>query len=271
VRYLTNFREDIEYPRRGELVVATVEEIRGHGAYLHIEEYDIKGYLPISEISSKWIRRIDDVIKPGQKIVVKVIRIDRYTKSVDVSLKDVSEKERDRILRMWKRSKRGEQIFDELKKAMGKNGKLVENKMQSLIERERTIYDALEKILREPEILDKLSLSDKKNEIISFLSKKIRLKKYVYEGIVNAQYIGKGGVYMVRDALNALMNEIIRTTGEKNIEIFHDGAPRYRLKVWSYKPEVIRREVVPTVKDTVKKLSKKLDIKILKEELKVET
>ena len=263
--------DEHDFPRRGELVVATVEELRGHGAYLHIEDYNIKGYLPITEISSKWVRRIDDVVKPGQKIVVKVLRIDRYTRSVDVSLKEVSEKEKERILRLWKRNKRGEQILDELKKAMGKDGLMIEEKLQPIIDKERTVYDALENILREPDILDKLTLKNKKKEIIEFLSKRIRLKKYVYEAIINAQYIGKGGVYIIRDSLNTIKEEVTRETGERNIKIFHDGAPRYKLRVWSYKPETIKRRTIPAVKETIRKLSKKLKINLEKEMLKVET
>ena len=261
----------IEYPRRGELVVATVKEIRGHGAYLHIEDYNIKGYLPITEISSKWVRRIDDIIKPGQKIVVKVLRIDRFTRSIDVSLKEVSDKEKNRILRTWKRNKRGIQILDEFKRIYRDKGEKIEEKLQEFLDEENTVYDALEKILREPSLLDKYGLfSDEKKLIINFLSRKIRLKKYVYEAIIKVRYIGKGGVYKIKEALSTVYEELERKTNEKNINIYNDGSPRYKLKIWSHKPEVIRRKAVPSLREIIKKLSKKVEIEIIDEELKVE-
>ncbi len=264
--------KDIEFPKRGELVVATVKEIVGHGAYLIIGDYNIKGYLPITEVSSKWIRSIDEVLKPGQKIVVKVLRIDRFTNSVDVSLKEVSDKEKDRILRIWKRNKRGEQILNELLKTFSENERReIETKLENLIERENTVYDALERILREPEILNKIGLVNYRNKIINFLSKKIRLKKYVYEATLKVMYVGKGGVYKVRDALLLIKNELSKEISKGGLAIYHDGAPKYRLKVWSYRPEIIKRRVIPSIKNAIDTLAKNLDIEILKEELKVET
>ncbi|MEM0001422.1 MAG: translation initiation factor IF-2 subunit alpha, partial [Desulfurococcaceae archaeon] len=95
-------RKDL--PDTGELVVATVREIYDYGAYVTLDEYgELKAYLPWSEISSKWVRNIRDVIREGQKIVAKVIRVDRVKREVDVSLKRITESDKQRKMQWWKR------------------------------------------------------------------------------------------------------------------------------------------------------------------------
>jgi len=267
--------EKIIFPRRGELVVATVKEIVGHGAYLHIEDYNIEGYLPITQVSTKWVRDIEDVIKEGQKIVVKVIRIDKFTNSVDVSYKDVSETEKSRVLRLWKRNQRGIKILKELEKQLHEKGMSIdlEEKFEPIIEKHQTVYDALEELMMDPNILDKLSLSEAKSEFINYLSKKIHLKKYYYEALISVSSTERKGVYKVKQALEKIEDALSKATGLDNTTIILVGSPRYRLSTWSYKPETIKKKVIPTISERIKKISKKdgVDIEIVEENLKVKT
>ncbi|GEM_PF-813197 len=273
MRNTANKRKEVIFPRRGELVVATVKNIVGHGAYLHIEDYDIDGYLPINEVSTKWVRNIEDVIKEGQKIVVKVIRIDKFTRSVDVSYKDVSESEKNKILRIWKKNYRGTKIIEELEKHLKEKGITINllEKLDPIIENEPTVYDALESIMLEPTLLDEVSLSNLKEEIIEYLHKKIHLKKYIYEATIGIQSIEKGGLFKVKKGLETLHKAIEKATGLENVDIYLIGSPKYKLVTWSFKPETIKKKVLPTVKETIKKLSKEkgLRVVLLEENLKV--
>lgn len=280
VRRLRNMdsrrRTEFIFPRKGELVVATVKKIVGHGAYLKIEDYNIEGYLPINEVSTKWVRNIEDVFKEGQKIVVKVIRIDKFTKSVDVSYKDVSESEKRRILRIWKKNYRGLKILEELAEHIKKNRGVkinLEEKLSTILERENTVYDALEKIMLEPSLLDKVSLKDLKEDILEYLGKKIHLKKYIYEAVIGIQSIEKGGLFNVKKSLQKIDENIRKAVGRENVEISLIGSPRYRISTWSYRPETIKKEVIPTIKKTIDELSKQrgLRIAIIDEKLKVAT
>ena len=80
----------VEWPERGDLVIATIDSITTYGAYVELEEYGKKGLLHVSEISSSWIRNIRDFVREGQKIVLKVIRVKSEKGHIDVSLRRVT-------------------------------------------------------------------------------------------------------------------------------------------------------------------------------------
>jgi len=84
-----------EFPEEGELVVATVKKVLKYGAFVTLDEYPgLEAYLPISEISTGWVRNIRDYVQEGRKIVAKVIVVDPAKKKIDVSMKRVSPSQR---------------------------------------------------------------------------------------------------------------------------------------------------------------------------------
>ena len=247
---------EVVIPEIGELVVASVTNIAKYGGYLKLEDYPFDGFLHISQVSSRWVRNIKNILRPRQKIVVKVLRRDTVNKSVDVSLKDVSSSDKKRVMREWKKSLRGEQLLDEFSKASNKNLEELEEKLTPVLKRHPNIYDTLERILTDPEELDKTSLDeDEKRGIMEFLERRLKPKKYEYEIQVEVSFKGKGGVYKVRDTLGRIKAAADKEGLDTKIIIM--GAPTYLVKLSSFKPELLKRSAEKVVVDQLKKIEKK--------------
>ncbi len=63
-------------PSVGDLVIGRVVEIRPNGAVISLSDNKV-GFLHISEIAEEGIGRIEDHVKEGQELVLKVIGYDR--------------------------------------------------------------------------------------------------------------------------------------------------------------------------------------------------
>src|SRR5699024_700551 len=68
-----------------QVVEGEIVRIADFGAFVDIEGID--GLLPISEISWERIKHPSDVVSLGQKIQVKIIKIDEELKRISLSLK----------------------------------------------------------------------------------------------------------------------------------------------------------------------------------------
>ena len=255
------------FPEEDELVVATVESITRFGSYLKLEDYPHRAFLPLSEVSTRWIRKITDVIRSGQRVVVKVIRVDKRTKSIDVSLKDVPASEGKKILAEWERNKKGEKllrIFSEKKKSPF--GELL-RKLSPLIDKSPTIYDALERIVMNKEVLKAIELSEEtKEELYHFLTNRVKLREYVFKATVSASFKGSGGVSKIKHLFERIEKEAEKK-GLK-VEINLIASPKYMIKLSSHRPEVIKKNASEIIKKGYK-YSNQLGIiyKVLEEKL----
>ncbi len=76
--------------KKGELVSAEVTRIEEKGAIVEIE--GVEGYLPIGELSSNHVQRVDEIVKTDDVITVEVLQFYPKDWKLIVSLKSVQEK-----------------------------------------------------------------------------------------------------------------------------------------------------------------------------------
>ena len=100
-----------EWPEPGDLVIATVQSVTDFGAYAKLDEYNKRGLLHRSEISSSWIRNIRDFVREGQKLVLKVLRVDTEKQHIDLSLRRVTKREKIEKMMVWKKERKAETLL----------------------------------------------------------------------------------------------------------------------------------------------------------------
>ena len=70
----------------GQMVKGTVSKVASFGAFIQLEG-DLDGLVHISQISEERIAKVKDVLKPGQEIEARVIRLNKAERRIGLSIK----------------------------------------------------------------------------------------------------------------------------------------------------------------------------------------
>ncbi len=241
-------------PEPGEIVVSTVREITSHGIYVNLDQYDgMNGFLHVSEISTGWVRNIERVAKPQQKLVLKVIRADRIRKEIDLSLRQVTNEERRAKVIDWKREEKAIAIMNAVKKKMEFDDEKLRSYVGALEEQFGSLYEALEAAAKKGEkALAPLNLPhDVAETIAESAAEKIVPPKYEIGALVEVSSRAPDGIEQVKKTLLAASN-----SSSAEIRITYAGAPRYRVRITAddYKQaEKVLDSVLEKIKDGVAK------------------
>lgn len=250
-----------DLPSVGEHVIATVKEIFEYGAYVELDEFNnLRAYLPWNEVSSKWIRSIRDVLREEQKIVVRVIRVDHKRRSVDVSLKRVSDSERRRKLTWWKHYLKACKIVELIASTLGKS---IEDAYKEVVwkleEQYGNPYVGLEEaVIAGKDALVKAGVPENWIEpLIAEAKKHIKPKVYRKRAVVLVRSLDKKGVEHVKKLLSKAYEAV--SNGEAEVKVYTVGSPRYAIEVYAYDHKVTEK-VLNQVLNTMEKASKDLNV-----------
>ncbi len=73
--------------KTGDIVYGRVTNILGYGAFVQVDEYD--GLVHISEFSDRFVRDINDFVKIGDEIKLKILEVDEENKRLKLSYKQL--------------------------------------------------------------------------------------------------------------------------------------------------------------------------------------
>ena len=221
-----------EWPRVGELVVATVDRITDYGAYVLLDEYDNKeGLLHVSEISSRWVRNIRDWVREGQKVVLRVIRVNPRRGHIDLSLRRVSEYERRQKFLKWKRNRRALSLLSSAATRLEMPvEELVKAVWPKLTKEFGDALAGLEAVAEEgPKLLLELGVPEHiAKAVAEVASERIRKREVKISGVLTLTSLAPDGVERIRKAL--LEAEAACPPGART-RIYSIGAPKYRVEV----------------------------------------
>jgi translation initiation factor 2 subunit 1 len=226
---MTAIDEIQRLPEEGEIVIATVREVTGHGAYVTLDEYNgMTGFLHISEIATGWIRNIERYVRPKQKAVLKVIRVNRQRVEVDTSLKQVSGEERKSKLIEVKKNEKATAFMDFIKKRLNLTEQQAREIEDKILQKYDYAYDAFEAVAKKgPSVLDSLDLSPQVKAAMQEESKKIQIPQVEVRGVLEVSSKRSDGIEVIK----SIFGSVDAGKSGANVEITYIGAPRYRIVV----------------------------------------
>ena len=77
--------------RRGNIIKATVNGIENYGIFVSCDDY-YSGLIHISEISDKYVKDINEYVKVGDVISVKILDVDEEAGQLKLSIKNINYK-----------------------------------------------------------------------------------------------------------------------------------------------------------------------------------
>lgn len=214
-----------EFPEEGELVICTVKNTFDNGAYVELDEYNNKkGYVPLKEISLRWIKNIHDYFKEGQKVVLKVIKVDTVRGQVDLSLRRVSDAERKEKLSRARKVQRGNKFLQFL----SENLKISKENLEKIFENayDGFLIDYIEEIAKDDKKAKNLNCDENLREkIVELIKKNIKIKKAKISGYLKLQSYNGDGINILKKILGKIT--------ANNVNIKYVSAPIYRIDVES--------------------------------------
>lgn len=222
-----------EWPERRELVLATVKDVTSYGAYVTLEEYgDKRGFLHRNEISTSWVRNIRNHVREGQKLVLKVLRVDPDKGHIDLTKKRVSKRERIEKIYMFKHERKAETLLhitsERLKQSIED---IVREAAIPMEEKFGDVYTALEEASRQgPEPLLKIGVpTDIAQSLAELAQERIKTRLVEVKGTLHLTSTKADGLGLIKKSLRAA--QTTPTPGSAKIRIYTITPPKYRLKV----------------------------------------
>jgi translation initiation factor 2 subunit 1 len=223
--------EQEDYPAVGDLVVATVQRLVGYGSYVSLDEYPGKeGLIHISEISTRWVRNIKNHLREGQKLTLKVLRVDSSRGQIDLSLRRVTGRQKIEKMLEWKRDKKAESILKGAQERLGDKIDL-ERVKEQILSKYSSLYEAFEVAIDEgEESLEQLDLPKEWSKILYELAKtKIKLEKAKLKATLELVCSKQDGIEAIRKSLKKAKE--IKKPRRAQIRAYTLGAPKYEIEI----------------------------------------
>ena len=248
-----------EWPEVGYVVIATVKRVESYGAYVGLDEFDGKeGLLHISEISSRWVRNIRNHVRPGQKVVLQVLRTDESKEQVDLSLRRVSKDEKRKKLEEWKKARKAETLLTQAAHDLNTSVEaLYESEGSKIVETYGSLYEGLEAASKNGvSALNESGVSGKAAEILSQIAKeKIIFKGVTIQGVIEMTSLSNMGVEDIKMAFVDAAE--VADDYDSSINITTLGAPKYRIELTAddyKKAELALDKTVSSIRDNWEKI-----------------
>ncbi|OGI12733.1 hypothetical protein A3K64_03730 [Candidatus Micrarchaeota archaeon RBG_16_36_9] len=241
-----------KWPERGEIVIGTVVRVNPYSAFISLEEYGNKeGMIHISEVAGKWVRDIRKFVKVGDKIVVKVMDVDREKKHIALSLKRVRKYDSEEKMREYKKKLKSEKMLKLLANKLNLSVEDVNKKITVEIEDKfGNVFDAFQMSLT-PQGYDLLIRKgineDLAKAIKSIAEEQLEIKEANIKSILELKSYKPDGINIIKNILNDAKKQF-------ELEIKYVSAPRYSLGIKTKNAKAGERKVKEASELIIKKI-----------------
>ncbi|MHA2280866.1 MAG: S1 RNA-binding domain-containing protein [Promethearchaeota archaeon] len=232
-----------KFPKEGEFVVAKVTEVQKQYVYVDLigfegldSEKTARGMIHISEISSRWIKNIRNFVRIGQRVVLRVLRVDPSKGHVDMSLRRVNSAQKEIRLKEWKYAVKYENLLQFLTETEGINMTLDEAYDRigfPILDFFENYQETIENLKENgEEMLDQIEdvSDDIKKALLQIIDENVQISTVNISGKVRLSFNSENGVDRIKESLLDALR-VIESKETRKISINYIAAPYYRLEV----------------------------------------
>ncbi|MCK5282590.1 MAG: S1 RNA-binding domain-containing protein [Nanoarchaeota archaeon] len=217
------------FPEEDELVLCTVTNIHFHSVFAKLDEYGKTGLIHISEISPGRIRNIRDFVVEGKKIVCKVLRVDKKTGHIDLSLRRVNGNQKKKKINEIKQEQKAEKIIELVAKNNNSELKDLYNKITpKIFQKYDNLASCFKDVVKNESLLEKLEIEKEiARQLIEIIKVRFKEEEITIGGSLKLRSYQPDGI----DIIKKVLEEVQKI--DKSITLTYSGGGTYKIEIKS--------------------------------------
>jgi translation initiation factor 2 subunit 1 len=224
--------DEAGWPELGEFLVCTITTVKQNGVYVDLDGYPGReGFIFIGEVASGWVKNIRSIVREGQRVVAKALKVRKDKKSIELSIKSVSDERRRDTLQRWKNKQRAGQLLRIVGERSGWDDAKISDMNTELTETFGSLYASFEETAIENNALANEGFEGDWLTIFIEIAIENIIPEFVnIRAVADIQIHGSEGIELIRKALTAV-EACSSESDEVDIAAYYDGAPEYRIEL----------------------------------------
>jgi len=193
-------------PNKNDFVVCTVNKVLDYGAEVKLEEYpNQKGFVPLSQIATRWVKNIRNFVKLGQIRVAKVIYINTQKNQVNLSFAMVQKQTEEQKLSEWRQTKRVQQLLTIVAQDMKKDINTVWDEITNpILNKYNSVYEAFQDLKRYGKEYITEIPKEYRNALFEVIDKNVTISNKTISETIKIETLKSNGLELIKDGFSQI-------------------------------------------------------------------